>query len=90
MENLEKNIKDKIRLRRPTPEELFYKLIHERVENSLTLKNPNFKSYYYAQRGGFEFQKEVIRMAENILEEMEKLKHLIIWPEDESPTSAPE
>lgn len=42
-----------------------------------TKANPNFKSYYYASKGGFELQREVERMAEQVLEKMEDWKHLI-------------
>ena len=55
-----------------------------------TKKNPNIKSYYYAQQGGFRYQEEVERMAKIVLERMDDWKHLIDLPPKEEEEKCPD
>lgn len=71
---------------RPKPEQVFYDSLKRLIENQL-IHDPNFiakgwKDSWYERNNELHYGL-FVKKAKYILEEMENLKHLILW-EDES------
>lgn len=67
---------------RPKPEQVFYDSLKRLIENQL-IHDPNFKGKNMWEQGYYEKNNELhyglfVNKANYILEEMEKLKHLIL------------
>ena len=72
---------------RPKPEQVFYDTLKRIIENQL-INDPNVKSETPWSQSWYEKNNKLryglfVEKAEYILQEMESLKHLIIWDEDE-------
>lgn len=72
---------------RPKPEQVFYDSLKKLIENQL-IHDPNFKGKEPWSESWYEKNNELhyglfVKKAKYILEEMESLKHLILW-EDET------
>jgi hypothetical protein len=71
--------------KRPKNEEVFYEVLVNLIKNQLII-DPNFKSVGYRD-SWYERNNEMhyglfVKKAEYILQEIESIKHLIIWEED--------
>lgn len=72
---------------RPKPEQVFYDTLKRLIENQL-IHDPNFKSDTWTQgwyeRNGKMHYGLFVEKANYILQEIESLKHLILWEDEES------
>lgn len=71
---------------RPKSEQVFYDTLKRLIENQL-INDPNFKSDYWKQ-SWYEKNNKMhyglfVEKANYILQEMESLKHLILWEDEE-------
>jgi len=66
---------------RPKAEEIFYNTLITLIKNQL-INDPNFETYWYEKNNMMHYSLFKSK-AEYILQEIENLKHLIIWDEDE-------
>lgn len=63
-------------------EEVFYKTLVNLIKNQL-INDPNFETYWYERNNKMHYGL-FVKKAEYILEQIESMKHLILWEDEES------
>ena len=74
--------------KRPKSEEVFYNTLVNLIKNQL-INDPNFKGESMWSQSWYEKNNELhyglfVKKAEYILEQIENMKHLILWEDEES------